>query len=382
MSVDDITPYDKNARVNDKAVDAVAKSIEEYGFKNPILIDKDGVIICGHTRLKGAKKLGYKEVPCVYADDLTPEQVKAFRIADNKTGEIADWDFDVLEEELQELIGDGYDISSIGFNQKELDEIIAKTVEDMDYYLDLRNGGDDADEDEEETEIEEDEVPEIDEENEPITKLGDIWQLGRHRLMCGDSTDKTTVEKLMNGAKADMVMTDPPYGINAEKMTMGTGKKDFHRGEDWDNERPDISIAFDIAPLVCIWGGNYFADNLPISNDWLIWHKKNDGLSFSECEMAWTNFGCNVRHLSHHWGNEKKLHVTMKPLEVIAWAINRAKEKANIIVDIFGGSGSTLIACEQLDRICYMMELDPKYCDVIIKRWETLTGQKAVLLNE
>ena len=142
MSVDDITPYDKNARVNDKAVDAVAKSIEEYGFKNPILIDKDGVIICGHTRLKGAKKLGYKEVPCVYADDLTPEQVKAFRIADNKTGEIADWDFDMLEEELQDLIGGGYDISSLGFNQKELDEIIAKTVEDMDYYLDLRNGGD------------------------------------------------------------------------------------------------------------------------------------------------------------------------------------------------------------------------------------------------
>lgn len=146
LSVDEITPYEKNARINEKAVDAVASSIKEYGFKNPILIDKDNVVICGHTRLKGAKKLGYKEVPCVYADDLTPGQVKAFRIADNKTGEIADWDFDLLEQELQELIGDGYDISSIGFNDAELEEIIAKTVEDMDYYLDLRNGGNAGDE--------------------------------------------------------------------------------------------------------------------------------------------------------------------------------------------------------------------------------------------
>ena len=170
-----------------------------------------------------------------------------------------------------------------------------------------------------------------------------------------------------------------------------TGKKNNHStriaikcancGKDWDCERPDISIAFDIAPLVCIWGGNYFADKLPVSNDWLIWHKKNDGLSFSECEMAWTNFGVNCRHISHHWGNEKKQHITMKPLPVIAWAIERAKEKAMLVVDLFGGSGSTLIACEQLDRTCYMMELDPKYCDVIVKRWETLTGGKAKRAN-
>ena len=202
----------------------------------------------------------------------------------------------------------------------------------------------------------------------------DESEIHSHRLMCGDSTDKETVELLMNGNKADMVMTDPPYGINAEKMTMGTGKRDFHRGEDWDSERPDISMCFEIAPLVCIWGGNYFADKLPVTNDWLIWHKKNDGLSFSECELAWTNFGINCRHISHHWGKEKKQHITMKPLTVIAWAIERAKEKANIIVDLFGGSGSTLIACEQLDRTCYMMELDPKYCDVILQRYINLNG--------
>jgi DNA modification methylase len=185
----------------------------------------------------------------------------------------------------------------------------------------------------------------------------------------------------MDGVKADMVMTDPPYGINAEKMTMGTGAKDFYRGEGWDSERPDISIALTLADNVCIWGGNYFADILPISNDWLVWHKKNDGLSFSECELAWTNFGCNTRHFSHHWGGEKKLHVTMKPLEVIAWAMNKSKEKAKTVVDLFGGSGSTLIACEQTGRKCYMMELDPHYADVIIDRWEKMTGEKAVLVS-
>lgn len=182
--------------------------------------------------------------------------------------------------------------------------------------------------------------------------------------------------------KADMVMTDPPYGINAEKMTMGSGTKDFYRGKDWDVERPSISLALSLADNVCIWGGNYFTDVLPISNDWLVWHKKNDGLSFSECELAWTNFGRNVRHISHHWGNEKKLHVTMKPVSVIAWAIQQAKEKTDIIIDLFGGSGSTLIACEQLNRKCYICELDEHYCDVIIQRWENLTGQQAVKVEK
>lgn len=354
LKVKDLIPYERNPRNNKDAVDVVANSIKEFGFKNPIIIDKDNVIVAGHTRLLAAKKLKIKEVPCVRADDLTDEQVKAFRIADNSTAQVAEWDFDLLKFEIEDL--PEFDFADFGL--------------DLDFNIDDTP-----------KELIEDEAPEVDEENEPITKLGDIWQLGRHRLMCGDSTDKETVKLLMDGKKADMVMTDPPYGINAEKMTMGTGKRDFHRGKDWDCERPDISIAFDIAPLVCIWGGNYFADKLPVTNDWLIWHKKNDGLSFSECEMAWTNFGVNCRHISHHWGKEKKQHITMKPLSVIAWAIERAKEKAMLIVDLFGGSGSTLIACEQLDRTCYMMELDPKYCHVIIKRWETLTGEKAVLIN-
>ena len=353
IAVEDLKPYGRNNKKHeDFDIGEIAKSIEKYGMIDPVGIWKGNVIVEGHGRMLACKKLGIDKVPCIRLDHLTDEQRREYAIVHNKSSELAKYDFDNLALELDEL-----DFSDFNF----------------DFGIDT-----DTDDD---AEIVEDEAPEVDEETEPITKLGDIWQLGRHRLMCGDSTDKETVELLMNGNKADMVMTDPPYGINAEKMTMGTGKRDFHRGEDWDSKRPDISMCFEIAPLVCIWGGNYFADKLPVTNDWLIWHKKNDGLSFSECELAWTNFGINCRHISHHWGKEKKQHITMKPLTVIAWAIERAKEKANVIVDLFGGSGSTLIACEQLDRTCYMMELDPKYCDVIIKRWETLTGEKAVLIN-
>ena len=351
----ELIPYSNNPRNNDSAVDAVAASIKEFGFKVPIIVDANNVIVAGHTRLKAALKLGLEKVPCIKADDLSPEQLKAFRLADNKVGELATWDFDKLEQELDEL------------DSLELD------FEMSDFGFEIGGGT-------EQPEIIEDdfneELP-----DEPKAKLGDVYELGGHRIICGDSTDITVIDRLMDGVKADMVMTDPPYGINAEKMTMGSGAKEFYRGKDWDSERPDISIALTLADNICIWGGNYFTDVLPISNDWLVWHKKNDGLSFSECELAWTNFGRNIRHISHHWGNEKKLHVTMKPIEVIAWAIQQAKEKAEVIVDLFGGSGSTLIACEQLNRKCYMCELDPKYIDVIISRWEKFTGKKAKLIT-
>ena len=285
-------------------------------------------------------------------DHLTDEKRKEYTLLHNKLTMNTDYNFEMLQSELDSLLD--FDAEFYGFEDM-LNDLV------------------------EPTEITEDEVPDN---PETRCKLGNIWKLGHHRLICGDSTDVAVIDRLMDGVKADMVMTDPPYGINAEKMTMGTGAKDFYRGEGWDSERPDISIVLTLADNVCIWGGNYFTDILPISNDWLVWHKKNDGLSFSECELAWTNFGRNIRHISHHWGNEKKLHVTMKPVEVIAWAIQQAKERAEVIVDLFGGSGSTLIACEQLNRKCYMAELDPHYCDVIIERWKNLTGGKAVLVHE
>jgi len=346
--IEDLIPYHNNPRLNDEAVEYVKNSIKEFGFKVPMVIDKNNVIVAGHTRYKASKELGLKEVPCIIADDLTDEQIKAFRLADNKVSEKAEWDFELLDKELDDI---DIDMTEFGFD------------------LDL--------DDEEEQEIVEDEVPDVPE--EPKAKLGDIYQLGNHRLMCGDSTSEEDVNKLINGDTIELLMTDPPYGINADKMTMGTGKKDFHRGN-WDSFKPPIKKMLKYADKQCIWGGNYFTDVLPITNDWLCWWKKNDNLSFSEFELAWTNYGINCRHISHHWGNEKKLHVTMKPVVVMAFAIEKSQTNGNVL-DLFGGSGSTLIACEQLNRKCYMMELDPHYIDVIIQRWENFTGEKAVKIS-
>ena len=353
VSLEKLRPYERNAKKHGAGqIEKLKASILEFGFLTPCLIDSDYNLIAGHGRVMAAKELGIQTVPCVFIEGLTEEQRRAYILADNRLGELGEWDMELVLDELTELDDLGFDIELTGFDMpEELPEVI-------------------------EDNFDEDAIP-----DEPRTKLGDLWQLGDHRLICGDSTDVNVIERLMDGQKADMVMTDPPYGIDAEKMTMGSGAKEFYRGQDWDSERPDISIACTLSDNVCIWGGNYFSDVLPISNDWLVWHKKNDGLSFSECELAWTNFGRNVRHISHHWGNEKKLHVTMKPVSVIAWAIQQAKEKAETIVDLFGGSGSTLIACEQLNRKCFMCELDPHYCDVIISRWETFTGREAVLIN-
>lgn len=247
VSLTDIKPYKNNAKKHpQEQVDNVAESIRTLGWRQPIVLDKDGVIIIGHGRFLAAKKLGLETAPCHYALDLTNEQVKKLRLLDNKLNE-SEWDFDLLK-----LDSKGLDFSE--------------------YSLDWG-----FDEEEKENVVEEDDVPEVNEKEPPITQVGDIWKLGNHRLMCGDSTNPHTVEKLINGDKVDMVMTDPPYGINAEKMTMGAGKKDFYRGDDWDSKRPDVLFLLDLAKNVCIWGGNYFADLLPVTNSWLCWHKKTMG---------------------------------------------------------------------------------------------------------
>ena len=349
----DLVPYSGNAKAHPaEQIEQIKASIAEFGFNDPIAVWKGNEIIEGHGRLLAAQEMGLDKVPVIRLDALTDEQRRAYTLAHNKLTMNSGFDIDILTAELGAI--EEIDMEQFGFD---FSDVIP------------------------EPEAEEDDFDEAPPE-EPEAHVGDLYQLGRHRLICGDSTDTYVVDRLMGGVEADMVMTDPPYGINAEKMTMGSGAKEFYRGSDWDSERPSITLAMMLAPDVCIWGGNYFADELPISNDWLVWHKKNDGLSFSECELAWTNFGRNVRHLSHHWGKEKKLHVTMKPVPVIAWAIQQAKNRAEVIVDLFGGSGTTMIACEQLGRTCYMAELDPRYVDVIIKRWEAYTGEKAVLLNE
>ena len=322
-------------------------SIQRFGLVDPLIVnknkDRDNILVGGHQRLRIAKELGIKKVPCVEVD-LSLDQEKELNIRLNKN--VGEWDYDSLANyfDVDELMDWGF------------------TDDELQFYEDEPEQG----------LIDDDEIPEVE---EAITKQGDLWILGDHRLLCGDATKKENIDLLLDLNQIDLLLTDPPYGIDADKMTLGTGKKEFHRGS-WDSKKPKIEVFFDFTDKYIIWGGNYFTDILPINNDWLCWHKKNDNLSFSEFELAWTNLGKNTRHLSHHWGGEKKKHPTQKPLEVILWCLNITDSLKNIF-DPFLGSGSTLIACEKTNRKCYGMELDPHYCDVIVKRWEEFTGKKA-----
>ena len=368
--IDEVIPYEKNPRKNDEAVKYVAESIKEFGFKVPIIIDSNNIIIAGHTRLKASKKLGYKEVPCIIADDLTPEQIKAFRLADNKVGEMAEWDLDLLNEELEDII----DIN----------------MEDFGFDLNL---------DFEDKEVEEDDF-EVEVPEEPVAKLGDIWQLGNHRLMCGDSTDKEAVEKLMDGKKADMVFTDPPYGVDYDGIHNDSREgleslldKVFSLYKEFSIEGASV-YCFHSDKCADIFN-NIFRKHCHFSS-MIIWKKQSLVLSQTDyqsihepCMYGWFDNGVHKfygdRKQTSVWEYERKSiegHTTPKPIGFISKALQNSSLNNNLIIDLFGGSGSTLIACEQLNRKCYMMELDPKYCDVIIKRWETLTGEKAVLLNE
>ena len=355
--VDRLRPYERNARTHSaEQVAQIAASIVEFGFTNPILVDSSDGIIAGHGRLSAAQELGLKTVPVVVLDHLSERQRKAYILADNQLALNAGWDTDLLREELQDLAAQDFDLSLIGFSDDELADLLPE-IEEL--------PPEDADADA---------VPEppVD----AVSKPGDVWLLGKHRVMCGDSTDVLAVQKLMAGRTAEAVVTDPPYGINANRQTLGTGKKQFHRGDNWDAERPDIGWLQSFANQIVIWGGNYFADVLPPTNDWLCWHKKNDGLSFSEFELAWTNLGKNCRILSHHWSGEQKVHPTQKPAAVIEWCMGMT---TGLVFDPFLGSGTSLIAAEKVDRSCYGMELDPRYCDVIVKRWQQFTGKTATL---
>lgn len=360
----------KNPRKNDAAVDTVAKSIEKYGFKNPVIADSSLVVYCGNTRLKAARKLGLPSIPVIIADDLTAKEIRELAIIDNKSSEIAEWDMDMLADELSDLDLDDFNL--------------------------------DFDIDEGKEEIVEDTPPEVDDEHEPITQLGDIWQLGDHRLICGDSTDKATIERLMDGKKADMVFTDPPYGMSLDtdySGMQGNGRK----GKKYDKVIGDNE---DFSPLlitsifenfdceeIFLWGVDYYFDLIPNFKDGslIVWDKtlqtNGDAGYNSEFELLWSKTPHKKEVIHFNWFRyfglssqdiKTREHPTQKPLQVITPYIERHSKKNSIIVDVYGGSGSTLIACEQLNRTCYMAELDPKYCDVIIKRWENLTGEKAV----
>ena len=480
-------PYENNARKNDKAVKDVAESIKQCGYIAPIIVDENNVILAGHTRYKALKKLGYKEVTVRKVSGLTEEQKRKYRLLDNKTNELAEWDFEKLKDEI-----DGLDFSEF----------------DIDWGLE---------EDTEAISDIEDAPIEIDNTREPVTKLGDIWQLGDHRLMCGDSTDEATVEMLMNGEKADLVFTDPPYGMKKEKDGVANDNlnyddllefnkkwipftfkfsKDNGSWYCWGVDEPLMDIysnilkpmiknkqiafrnlitwdkgngqgqlskdfrMFPIADEKCLFvmiGGDSvqgfcvnqedYSENMDkvrlyleaeikklnqsdkvianalgykdgrTVNHW--WSKSQFALPTKENYEALREYGKkvlkgydflkkgydflkkdfysgrsyfdnthdnmnNVWHFSKTSGEEKETaggHATPKPIALCSRAIKSSSREGEIVLDVFGGSGSTLIACEQLNRKAYLMELEPKWCDVIVKRWETFTGKKAIKLK-
>jgi DNA modification methylase len=373
IEVSKLIPYAKNSRTHDDAqVAQIAASIKEFGWTNPILVDGDKGIIAGHGRLMAARKLGLDKVPVIELKGMTEAQKKAYVIADNKLAMNAGWDMDFLKLELQDLEDADFDLSLTGFDDKELDQLLAPEIE--------------------EGLTDEDAVPEVPE--EPKTKLGDIYILGNHRLMCGDSTSTDAVEKLVDGVTIDMVYTDPPYGIahNGKGITAnGVEGNDF--GQILGDE--DVTIAIDAFNLSkslyansthIFWGANYYPSCLTDGYGWIVWDKQREGNTFSGAELAYVNKGVRVDVFRHMWHGmvkasehgQKRVHPTQKPTALAKWCFENYNNPKTVL-DLFGGSGSTLIACEETNKNCFMMELDPKYCDVIVKRWEDFTGKKAVL---
>lgn len=429
MTVDELVPYAKNPRKNAPAVNYVANSIKEFGSRNPILIDQDKVIIAGHTRLLAAKQLGIKRVPVIRVEDLTPEQVQAFRLADNKTGEFAEWDRSLLDEELADLRGK-LDMRDFGF-------------------LEPRD-----------QEIDEDDVPPTP--AAPKAQLGDIYQLGAHRVMCGDSTKQEDVQKLMDGKPADLLVTDPPYNVAVNKTKSKAEAKRRHRRQDGLTIENDdfaerqilnddmdeaafasfLEAAFAAASSALRKGGAFYVWLSSTHNPTFQYALHRAGLSVRQ-EMIWVKDSFTLSRQDYNWRHEPCLygwkegaahyfvpefnhdtilddtpdiehmkekdlrallaklydeiqqdvifedrpkvsreHPTMKPVRLISRQIRNSSRKGDIVLDIFGGSGTTLIAAEQLGRVCYMMELDQRFVDVIIERWENLTGQTAVKLEQ
>ena len=391
VEVSKLIPYAKNSRTHDDAqVAQLAASIKEFGWTNPILVDGDKGVIAGHGRLLAARKLGYDKVPVIELKHMTEAQKRAYVIADNKLALNAGWDNNFLALELQDLKDQDFDLTLLGFDDKELDALLSPEI--VDGLTD------------------EDAVP--DTPIEPKTKLGDIYILGNHRLMCGDSTSIDAVEKLLQSQKADLLFTDPPYGVSYEG---GHNKKkrqgiiaDTLQGEDltdlfYESLSTAITWLKDGAALYVWYASGKSIETyaslakLPLKLRAVIqWYKIKSGLGAFMSQYIPNCEPCMYLHkegCSPSWygpTNEKTVwelkkestnnfHPTQKPVELPERAITNSTKQGDSVLDLFGGSGSTLIACEKIGRLARVMELDPKYCDVIVKRWEDFTGKKAVL---
>ena len=394
VAVNKLIPYAKNSRTHsDQQVAQIAASIKEFGFRNPILVDGVGVI-AGHGRLLAAQKLGLDKVPTIDCSDMTESQKKAYIIADNKLALNAGWDTAMLTIEMQELQVEGFDLDLLGFDDKELNALLEpEIVEGL---------------------TDEDEVPELPE--EPKSKLGDIYILGDHRLMCGDSTSLDAVEKMMAGDKASLVVTDPPwnvaYGTNLANNAQGYKQRtimndNFETTKEWEDFLSGFMgniIAFTMkgCPIYCVmgaseWpaidkalrdGGFHWSSTIIWAKDTLVLSRKDYHTQYEPIWYGWKDDGPRIwtvqdRKQSDIWECKRpkrsELHPTTKPVELIERAVLNSSNAGTIVFEPFGGSGSTLIACEKTGRKARLMELDPKYCDVIVKRWEDFTGKQAVL---
>jgi DNA modification methylase len=363
QSVDKLIPYAKNARTHsDEQVAQIAGSIKEFGFNNPVLVDKDNSVIAGHGRLMAARKLGMDKVPVVQLGHMTEAQRKAYVLADNRIALNSGWDTGMLTLELQDL-KDEIDLSLLGFDPDELDALL-NPIEETEGLTD------------------EDAVPDVP--DEPKTKLGDIYILGNHRLMCGDSTNLSDVDKLMIGVYPDLIHTDPPYGMNA--VSKSSVLKANYGTDIMGDDNPDVAkdafnLIYGLYPEAkqIWWGANYYCSVLPDSECWLVWDKNNGQSDQTDCELAWANFRSVVRQFTQASEKKNRVHPTQKPVSLMEWIIKRFNLSSKTIADYFGGSGSTLIAAEKNGLQAFIMEFDPKFCDVIVQRWEEFTGKKAVL---
>jgi len=368
VKLDALIPYARNSRTHsDAQVAQIAASIKEFGFTNPVLIDETGSIIAGHGRVMAARKLAIADVPSIRLTHLTEAQKKAYVIADNKLALNAGWDDEMLAVELTDLKDMGFDLDLTGFSTDEIEALLAPTgTEGL---------------------TDEDAVPEVPE--APVTVLGDVWLLGKHRVMCGDSTSIDEVDKLMDGQKADMVFTDPPYGFNYTKKSDGASIA--NDGPEFEQVIADaLSLVQVDTAYVCgdvktagafLRATSCFGD----PKNCIVWVKpiQHRMHRYEPChELIWfwgdngsPFYGANVFTAKREI---QKFHPTVKPVELVEYCLSSHKNK-KLVLDLFGGSGSTLIACEKTGRINRSMELDPKYCDVIVQRWQEFTGQTATL---
>ncbi len=383
VHINDIKPNPKNRNQHsDEQIDHLVKQFRYQGFRSPLIVsNRSGLLVAGHGRLLAAIRAKGTHVPVIYQDFEDEAHEFAFGVAENATQSWSELDLSGINADLPDF-GPELDIEMLGIK-----DFVLEPLDKLDPQCD------------------EDEIPEH---VEPRTKLGDIYHLGRHRLMCGDSTSIDAVEKLMAGEKVDMVFTDPPYGMNVvqsdgkacglEKGTVGiegAAKRGTYSPVIGDDSTQTAVDAYSLCAGIGIktlvfWGANFYAEALPASSGWICWDKDNGEGFFADGELAWTNTDRQLRIFKHQWKGmikasemgQKRVHPTQKPIALAEWTFEKYSPESRSVLDLFGGSGSTLIACEKTNRRCFMSELDPHYVDVIAQRWMKFSGKMAYLIED